>query len=155
MGREAKGQIVTLELLRSDLFVQWLVCSRSCDSFRPMFVRMVIVLNWMRRGRAHLFEGRLPFCSAVIGLEVLVPAMGCLPMVVADGGRIHRTMTSLPYVECIIKVLLRVALFTSAAFPCHSQPHTTLPHMESNKATRLFWAHLSPVVARGEENPES
>ena len=29
------------------------------------------------------------------------------------------------------------------------------PHMESNKATRLFWAHLSPVVASGEENPES
>ena len=87
-----------------------------------MLVRRVIVLNWMRRGRAHLFEGRLPFCSAVIGLEVLVPAMGYLPMVVADGGRIHRTMTSLPYMECIIKVLLRVALFGSEDFRARVSP---------------------------------
>jgi hypothetical protein len=35
-------------------------------------------------------------------------------MVVADGGRIHRTMPSLPYMECIIKVLLRVAIFSPA-----------------------------------------
>jgi len=66
--------------------------------------------------------GRISFCSAFTGLGVLAPAMGYLPMVFADGGRIHRTMASLPYVECIIKVLLGVALFSSAAFRVRISP---------------------------------
>ena len=40
--------------------------------------------------------GRIPICNAVNGLKGLAPAMGYFPMVAADGGRIHRTMPSLP-----------------------------------------------------------
>ena len=66
--------------------------------------------------------GRVRICNAVTGLRGLAPAMGYFPMVVADGGRIHRTMPSLPYMECIIKVLLRVAIFSPAYFRVRISP---------------------------------
>ena len=66
--------------------------------------------------------GRIPICNAATGVKGLAPAMGYFPMVVADGGRIHRTMQSLPYVECIIKVLLRVALFSPEDFRVRISP---------------------------------
>ena len=66
--------------------------------------------------------GTISFCSAFTGLGVLAPALGYLPMVFADGGRIHLTMASLPLMESIIKVLLRVAILSPADFRVRISP---------------------------------
>ena len=153
MGREAKGQIVTLELLRSDFLFTWLVCSRSCDSFRPMLVRRVIVLNWMRRGRAHLFEGRLPFCSAVIGLEVSGAGHG-----ISSHGRRGRGAYPSHNDIFTVRGMYNRSTFTGCPFYLRSFPlsltttHHTTPH--GIKYSHLtFWGPPEPSRCKRRGEP--